>query len=106
MESEKVMIMDGQEVRFSPGETILQVARRYGIDIPTLCYLKNATPTGACRICLVEVEGSRNLVPACAAPATANMVVRGERTLSFCSPRVTTTASFKILAWTTGPTFS
>jgi NADP-reducing hydrogenase subunit HndD len=82
MEAEKVMIMDGREVRFSPGETILQVARRQGIDIPTLCYLKNATPTGACRICLVEVEGARNLVPACAAPATPGMAVRTE------SPRV------------------
>jgi predicted molibdopterin-dependent oxidoreductase YjgC len=82
MEAEKMMIMDGREVRFSPGETILEVARRQGIDIPTLCYLKNATPTGACRICLVEVEGARNLVPACAAPATPNMVVRTE------SPRV------------------
>ena len=82
MEAEKVMIMDGREVRFSPGETILQVARRQGIDIPTLCYLKNATPTGACRICLVEVEGARNLVPACAAPATPGLVVRTE------SPRV------------------
>ena len=68
--------MDGQEYAFAPGETILQVASRNGIDIPTLCYLKGASPTGACRVCLVEVEGARNLVASCAAPAAHKMVVR------------------------------
>lgn len=72
----KNMVIDGHEFRFSPGETILQVAQRYGVDIPTLCYLKGASPTGACRICLVEVEGARNLVASCAAPAAPNIVVR------------------------------
>lgn len=70
------MVIDGHEFRFSPGETILQVAQRHGVDIPTLCYLKGASPTGACRICLVEVEGARNLVASCAAPAAPNIVVR------------------------------
>ena len=70
--------MDGQEFSLTSGETILQVARRNGIDIPTLCYLKGASPTGACRICLVEVEGARTLLASCAAPATPKMVVRTE----------------------------
>jgi len=82
MESKNVLVINGNEFSFTPGETILQVARRNGIDIPTLCYLKRATPTGACRICLVEVEGARNLLPACSTPAAPNMVVKTD------SPRV------------------
>ena len=65
-----------------PGETILEVARRNGIDIPTLCHLKGASPTGACRVCVVEVEGARTLMASCATPAADNMVVQTE------SPRV------------------
>lgn len=71
-----MIVIDGKEYTFSPGEMILQVARRNGIDIPTLCYLKGATPTGACRICVVEVKGARSLVASCAAPAAPGMVVR------------------------------
>jgi len=78
MDSENIIVIDGQEFAFTEGETILQVARLNGIDIPTLCYLKGASPTGACRICLVEVEGARNLVASCAAPAGNKMVVRTE----------------------------
>ena len=50
---------------FSPGQTILEVARENHIQIPTLCFLKGALPTGACRICVVEVQGRSGLVPAC-----------------------------------------
>lgn len=82
MDAENTMVIDGQTLSFAPGETVLQVASRNGIDIPTLCYLKGASPTGACRICLVEVEGARNLVASCAAPAAAKMVVKTE------SPRI------------------
>lgn len=76
MESDNILVIDGHEFSFTPGETILQVAQRNGIDIPTLCYLKGASPTGACRICLVEVEGARALVASCAAPAGPKMVVK------------------------------
>ncbi|RLF56914.1 MAG: hypothetical protein DRN37_07375, partial [Thermoplasmata archaeon] len=62
MEKEKTIVINGSEFVFSDGETILEVAKRNGIDIPTLCYLKGASPTGSCRICVVEVEGARNLV--------------------------------------------
>jgi predicted molibdopterin-dependent oxidoreductase YjgC len=78
MEISNIVVIDGKEFKFAPGETILQVARRNGIDIPTLCYMKGASPTGACRICLVEVEGARSLVASCAAPAAPKMVVRTE----------------------------
>ncbi len=76
MSNSNLIQIDGKEFQFSPGETILQVAWRKGIRIPTLCYLKEASPTGACRICLVEVEGARSLTASCAAPAAPNMVVR------------------------------
>lgn len=78
MESTNLMVINGNEFPFEPGETILEVARRGQIDIPTLCHLKGTIPTGACRICVVEVERARTLLPACATPAAANMVVRTE----------------------------
>jgi len=73
-----MILINGHEFTFFAGETILQVARRNGIEIPTLCYMKNAAPTGACRICLVEVAGARALVASCATPAAPKMVVRTE----------------------------
>jgi predicted molibdopterin-dependent oxidoreductase YjgC len=78
MESGNMILINGHEFTFFPGETILQVAQRNGIDIPTLCFMKRAAPTGACRICLVEVEGARGLVASCAMPAAPKMVVRTE----------------------------
>jgi predicted molibdopterin-dependent oxidoreductase YjgC len=78
MASENIIVMDGQGYSFTPGETILQVAQRNGIDIPTLCFLKGASPTGACRICLVEVEGARTLVASCATPASHGLSVKTE----------------------------
>ena len=78
MENQKIIVIDGHEVSFEEGETILQVARRKGFDIPTLCHLKNASPTGACRICVVEVEGDKNLAPSCSTLAVPNMVVKTE----------------------------
>ncbi len=78
MDSKDNIIINGSEFSFRPGETILQVAERNGIDIPTLCYLKGSMPTGACRICMVEVKGARNLLPSCATPVVRNMVVETE----------------------------
>jgi len=78
MAPENIMIINGNECAFEPGETILTVAGKNHIDIPTLCHLKGATPTGACRICVVEVEGARTLLAACATPAAKNMVVHTE----------------------------
>lgn len=75
MEAEKTMIINGREVSFTPGETILEVACRNNIYIPTLCYLKGASPTGACRVCLVEVKGAKGLVASCAEPVGPGMEV-------------------------------
>jgi predicted molibdopterin-dependent oxidoreductase YjgC len=69
------IIIDGKKYVFEDGETILQVALRNGIRIPTLCCLQGATPTGACRLCLVEVTGAKGIAPACATPAAPRMVI-------------------------------
>ena len=50
------------------GSTILEAARYAGIEIPTLCFLKDINQIGACRICMVEVKGARSLVAACVFP--------------------------------------
>lgn len=70
------LTIDNQMVTAEEGATILETARKIGIKIPTLCYLKDINVIGACRICMVEVEGKNTLVPACVAPVAENMVVR------------------------------
>ncbi|MGE5245729.1 MAG: 2Fe-2S iron-sulfur cluster-binding protein [Betaproteobacteria bacterium] len=59
------LTIDGRGVSVPEGTTILQACRAHGIDTPTLCYLETLTPVNVCRVCVVEVEGSRTLVPAC-----------------------------------------
>jgi len=68
--------INDKECWANPGETILAVAEREGLKIPTLCYLKGLSPTGSCRICVVEVAGQRNLVPSCAFPVFEGMKVQ------------------------------
>ena len=80
MGADHIIVINGNEFSFQPGQTILEIAQLNSIDIPTLCHLKGAMPTGACRICVVEVEGARSLLPACASPAADNMVVQTEST--------------------------
>jgi formate dehydrogenase (NADP+) alpha subunit len=72
------LIIDGRLVTTASGETILQAARGAGIDIPTLCQDDRLQPSAACRLCLVEVEGGRGPVVACATAASDGMVVRTE----------------------------
>ncbi|HET6962275.1 MAG TPA: 2Fe-2S iron-sulfur cluster-binding protein, partial [Terriglobia bacterium] len=67
--------IDGQQLSVPEGTTLLEAARSVGIDTPTLCYLENLTPVNVCRICVVELEGSRTLVPACSRKAEPGMVV-------------------------------
>ncbi len=57
--------IDGHDVTATGDETILDVARENGIEIPTLCFLKGLSAVGACRMCLVEIKGSPKLQPAC-----------------------------------------
>jgi len=73
--------VNGERIEFAPGETLLQVAARAGEAIPTLCNDARLEPAGACRSCLVEVEGVRRLVPSCATPATdgAQVTTKNER---------------------------
>ena len=68
--------VDGEPIRAPEGITILQALRARGVDTPTLCYLENLTPVNACRVCVVEVEGSRTLVPSCSRPVEPGMVVK------------------------------
>lgn len=76
MTESRFVIIDGNEINFEAGETILEAARRAEVEIPTLCHDDRLTPAGACRICLVEVEGSNLMQPACATRVSPGMVVR------------------------------
>jgi predicted molibdopterin-dependent oxidoreductase YjgC len=67
--------IDGREVEVVEGSTILDACRRLQVDTPTLCQLDNLTPVNVCRVCVVEVEGSRVLVPACSRKVEAGMKV-------------------------------
>jgi iron-only hydrogenase group A len=68
--------VDGRTVEAQEGETILSALQRANIKVPTLCHMPDLTPTGACRICVVEVEGMGNLVPSCSYPVAAGMKIR------------------------------
>lgn len=67
--------IDGKKVSVSEGATILDAASAAGVDTPTLCFLKTLTPVNVCRLCVVELEGSRTLVPACSRKAESGMVI-------------------------------
>jgi predicted molibdopterin-dependent oxidoreductase YjgC len=67
--------IDGQEVQTIEGTTILDTCRGLGVDTPTLCNLETLTPVNVCRVCVVEVEGSRVLVPACSRKVEAGMKI-------------------------------
>ena len=70
------VVIDGSTVAVPEGSTILDAARSAGIDTPTLCYLENLTPVNVCRVCVVEVTGSRVLVPACSRRVEQGMEVQ------------------------------
>jgi NADP-reducing hydrogenase subunit HndD len=68
--------IDGVGVTARAGDTILDACRSQGIDTPTLCYADNLTPVNVCRVCVVEVTGSRVLVPACSRKVEAGMEIQ------------------------------
>ena len=70
------LTIDGQKVQVEEGTSVLEAAKKAGIHIPTLCYLPEVQAIGACRVCLVDVEGNKNLQASCTLPATEGMVVR------------------------------
>jgi len=72
------LTIDGRTVTVEPGATILDAARAAGIDVPTLCWYPKLPVVGSCRICLVGVQGSPKLVPACATPVQDAMTVETE----------------------------
>ena len=67
--------VDGTEVAVPAGASVLEASRVAGAAVPVLCHLDGLTPVGACRLCLVEVEGSNKLLPACTTAAAEGMVV-------------------------------
>ncbi|HVC13352.1 MAG TPA: 2Fe-2S iron-sulfur cluster-binding protein [Acidimicrobiales bacterium] len=67
--------IDGRSVTTHEGATILEACRSVDLDVPTLCYLETLAPVNVCRVCVVEVEGSRALVPSCSRPVVPGMVV-------------------------------
>ena len=71
----QTMTLDGQEVTFQEGETIYQVAQRHQREVPTLCYDPRLEPFGACRLCVVEIEGVKNPVASCTTQATSGAIV-------------------------------
>lgn len=68
--------IDGKDVQVEKGSTVLDAANLVGIEIPTLCYQKDLSIVGSCRMCVVEVEKARNLPAACALPVNEGMVVK------------------------------
>ena len=78
MMSEIKVTINGQECVGTQGDTILQIAKKNGIEIPTLCHHEETVPYGACALCLVEVDGSPKLARACAVPASDGSVIETE----------------------------
>lgn len=77
--------VNNNQLTVNKGETILEVLNRKGIQVPTLCHIKGMFPSGSCRMCVVEVDGRKNLVTACSEPAYPDMKIKTH------SPRVVNT---------------
>jgi hypothetical protein len=74
--------VNNRKVEARERETILTALKRAGVNVPTLCHMEDLSPTGACRLCVVEVEGQRGLIPSCAYPVSDGMKIKTH------SPRV------------------
>ena len=105
MKTEVTVIIDGKTIKASPDETILEVARRSEISIPTLCYLKDVNEIGACRMCVVEIEGHEHLYTSCNTKVEDGMVIHTNSravtvncricpTSSICRSAIRTTANW------------
>ncbi len=75
-ETPVTITVDGQSVQVSAGATVLDACTAAGVDTPTICYAPNLTPVNVCRVCVVELDGSRTLVPSCSRGAEDGMVVQ------------------------------
>lgn len=74
------LTIDRRPIQVEPGTTVLEAARQMGVYIPTLCYLKQINKIGACRMCLVEVQGARGLQTSCTIPCSEGMEVKTNTT--------------------------
>ncbi len=79
--------INGVDAKVTPGSTILEACRENSIEIPTLCYLREINEIGACRICVVEVKGAKNLVASCVHPVSEGMEILTNSTRVFDSRR-------------------
>jgi len=70
------LTIDGKDCGARDDQTVLEVARENGIDIPTMCYLEGLSGWGACRMCLVEIEGNPKLMPACVTHVSEGMTIQ------------------------------
>ena len=70
------LVVDGQEIEAQPGSTVLEAALAAGIYIPNLCYHPDLRPVGACRLCIVEIDGMKGLPTACTTAVRDGMIVR------------------------------
>ncbi len=75
-ETAVTITVDGQAVQVPAGATVLDACTAAGVDTPTICYAPNLTPVNVCRVCVVELDGSRTLVPSCSRGAEEGMVVQ------------------------------
>lgn len=94
------VVIDGLKAVGEPGETILAVSRRMGVDIPTLCHKEELKPSGVCRICVVEVEGAPRLVASCHTPIAEGMVIHTASPKVLMSRKITLEL---LMAGHTGP---
>jgi NADH dehydrogenase/NADH:ubiquinone oxidoreductase subunit G len=73
--SDVKIVLNGKEVFARDGMTILQAAQQEGIEIPTLCHSPDLTPAGICRLCIVQIEGTRALIGSCHTPIAEGMII-------------------------------
>ncbi len=76
--TEVTVLINGSPVTVAAGTSILEAAREAGVEVPTLCWASNLTPVNACRLCVVEMEGSRTLIPACSRECEEGSVIQTE----------------------------
>ncbi|MDH7568972.1 MAG: molybdopterin-dependent oxidoreductase [Armatimonadota bacterium] len=87
--SEITLIVDGREVKGRAGQTVLEVCKDNGIYVPTLCHFPGLSDVGACRLCVVEVEGTNKLGTSCTMPAADGMVLRTDSPALFARRKMT-----------------
>ncbi|MDT8303241.1 MAG: 2Fe-2S iron-sulfur cluster-binding protein, partial [Sedimentisphaerales bacterium] len=82
------LFIDNREVEVNSGATILDAAGKLGIEIPTMCFLKDYKPSTSCMVCVVKIEGLASLVPACATVAVEGMRVESSSEVVFQARKV------------------